>query len=127
MDVALILQSALNLHQAGRLDEVKSLYERVLEAVPEHADALNFLGMLSHQEGDPASAVRLIERAVAGNPKFPFYHNNLGEACCRRRCWNSITLIWSMTVNRAAGGSSTTAAWTGIRAVWISTNMPARY
>jgi predicted TPR repeat methyltransferase len=70
------VQEAFTLHKAGRLDEAGALYARVLEAAPDHPDALHLSGLVAHQKGNHREAAGLIRRALAVNPS-PRYHNNL--------------------------------------------------
>jgi protein O-GlcNAc transferase len=67
-------------HQAGRLAEAESCYRRMLAAQPNHADALNMLGVLAHQMGRPDLAVVLIRQAIDKNETNPAYYSNLGYA-----------------------------------------------
>jgi protein O-GlcNAc transferase len=69
---------ALRQHQAGDLKEAEQLYRQILRADPRHADALHFLGVLSHQTGRHDIAVDLIGKAIAQNGRVPAFHNNLG-------------------------------------------------
>ena len=71
---------ALTLHKAGRFLEAAEAYRGVLEQQASHADALQFLGVLAHQEGRHEEAVSFIKRAIAIDPKVASYHNNLGNA-----------------------------------------------
>ncbi|CAO3430704.1 tetratricopeptide repeat protein [Azospirillum doebereinerae] len=70
---------ALDLHQAGRIDEARTLYGRILDADPQQADAHHLLGVLLGQCGDPDRAGRSIARAVALNPARPDFHLNLAN------------------------------------------------
>ena len=63
-----LLQSAIDHHQANRLDAAERLYRHLLGVEPGHADALHLLGVLLHQRGLHAQAVELIERALSVNP-----------------------------------------------------------
>jgi predicted TPR repeat methyltransferase len=74
-----IHQSGLRLKNEQALEEARVLYERILAAVPEHPEALHFLGVLCHQRGDRARAVELIERSIAAAPTSADFHNNLGN------------------------------------------------
>lgn len=74
------LQSALEHLVAGRLEEAESLYRQVLVVAPEHPDALHYSGLIAHMKGDSQTAIALIGRAIAVNPKDPFAHCNLGNA-----------------------------------------------
>jgi tetratricopeptide (TPR) repeat protein len=79
-DIADLFAAAVKLHQAGRLDEAEARYRRVLQAEPDHADALNLLGVLCNRMERHDSAVALIRRAIALNGQNPGYFSNLGNA-----------------------------------------------
>jgi tetratricopeptide (TPR) repeat protein len=59
---------ALVLAEQGRLQEAKSLLERVLRASPDDARSVAVLGHLLVQMDEPAAAVRYLERAAESNP-----------------------------------------------------------
>lgn len=84
---AQMLSAAIQHHRAGRLGEAERLYREVLEAQPEHADALHLLGVLAHQTGRQGLAVEMIERAIARNGSMPAFHNNLGNALAAAGRW----------------------------------------
>ncbi len=63
-----LLDQALQLHQAGRLDDAKPIYETVLQAVPDQFHALHFLGVVHHQQGEHQHAEQLILQALASKP-----------------------------------------------------------
>lgn len=73
------LDQALQLHQAGQLDRAQRLYQQLLAAQPDNADALHLLGVALHQKGDHTRAVQLINRAIALQPGVAAFHCNLGE------------------------------------------------
>lgn len=79
-DIQQTLALALRHHQAGHLNEAEELYRRILQVVPNHADALHFLGVIAHQSGRNDSAVELIGKAIAVNGRVPAFHNNQGNA-----------------------------------------------
>ncbi|MBP2298676.1 tetratricopeptide repeat protein [Azospirillum picis] len=68
---------ALDHHQAGRTAEAEELYRRILAADPEHADAMQLLGVLSAQAGGLDRAGRLLRLAVALRPDGPGGVSNL--------------------------------------------------
>jgi Flp pilus assembly protein TadD len=74
------LDLAIRRHQAGRLREAEQLYRQVLVQRPNHADALNLLGMLAGQTGRLDAAPNLIRRAIAICSTNVAYYNNLGNA-----------------------------------------------
>ena len=80
---AMTIQQAFDLavqhHQAGRLQEAEQLYRQVLAQQPEHARAMQFLGVIAHEFGRNDLALDLIRRAIALNPNSAQAHNNLGN------------------------------------------------
>ena len=72
------LNTALQHHQAGRLREAEALYRQILQAQPNHPDALHFLGLIAHQLGQGHLAVDYMRQAIRLNPQVPDYYNNLG-------------------------------------------------
>lgn len=67
-----------SLQQSGRLAEAQRLYEDVLKADPEHADATHLLGVLAMQQGRAPEAIEYIQRAIALAPENSTYFANLG-------------------------------------------------
>jgi predicted TPR repeat methyltransferase len=82
-DIEALLQAAIAHHRAGRLTEASEGYRAVLAQAPEHAHALNFLGMIALQAGAHDDAVRLLGRAIAAAPTMAEAHNHLGLALQR--------------------------------------------
>ncbi len=90
------IELAKGLQQRLALNEAEAIYRRILAHIPEHPDALHFLGLLQHQRGRPEEATRLISQALRVSPEYVDAHNNLGniyreqerlneaEACYRR-------------------------------------------
>jgi len=74
------LKRAVGFHQAGKLDPAEAIYRKILEAVPDHPDALHLLGVAAYQRKRPEAAVELIEKAIARAPGMPVFHSNLGAA-----------------------------------------------
>jgi predicted TPR repeat methyltransferase len=73
------LQVAMELHRLGQLDNAEVLYGRILEAAPEHPDAMHFLGIALHQRGRNEEAISWIERSIELDPTVAGRHNNLGN------------------------------------------------
>jgi tetratricopeptide (TPR) repeat protein len=74
------LGKAVAAHRSGRLDLAEPIYREILRQAPDHADALHLLGLVAHQRGDQAEAIRLIGRALRLNPANAAYANSLGLA-----------------------------------------------
>jgi predicted O-linked N-acetylglucosamine transferase (SPINDLY family) len=81
------LQIAIEHHQAGRWAEAAQVYRQILAKVPDNADALHLLGVLSSQTGHLGAAIELIGRAIRINPAVAEFHSNLGESYRRAGDW----------------------------------------
>ncbi len=55
------------------------MYQAVLASEPENAEALHWFGVLHHQLGDDARAIKLIDRAISLEPDKYLYHGNRAE------------------------------------------------
>ncbi|WP_044558465.1 tetratricopeptide repeat protein [Azospirillum sp. B4] len=73
-----LLDQAVARHQAGALEEAAGLYAQVLAVEPHQPDALNLLGVLRAQQGDPAAGEALVARAAALRPDAEIL-TNLGR------------------------------------------------
>ena len=51
------MATALRLHQAAGLREAETIYRRVLEVQPSHADALHLLSVAAHHAGRPRPSI----------------------------------------------------------------------
>jgi predicted TPR repeat methyltransferase len=72
---------AILLQQNDQLDEAHAVYQRVLESVPDHPDALHYAGVLAHQRGRSDEAITLIEKSLAIAPDRADCYSNLGIIC----------------------------------------------
>ncbi len=74
------LAIAIQHHQAGRLQAAEQVYRQILAVEPNHADALNLLGVIASQVGKHEIAVEYIRRAIGLQRNAALFHNNLGGA-----------------------------------------------
>ena len=56
-DASQALNTALQLHQGGKLDQAALHYAAILEAQPQHFDAMHLLGVVRSQQGRDAEAL----------------------------------------------------------------------
>lgn len=70
---------ATRLHRLGQLEAAQQVYEAVLKALPNHAAALQFYGILQHQLGHSDRAIELMRRSIALSPGQAGPHLNLGN------------------------------------------------
>lgn len=71
-----LLQKAVELHRAGRLDEAEACYRAVLAQDTQNADALNLLGLIVQSRGHKEDALRFFEKAIAAAPRLATAHFN---------------------------------------------------
>lgn len=75
-----LLEDATEHHRAGRFGEARGRYRQVLAQAPAHALALYRSGLLELQDGQPAAALPLLERATAAVADDPRFHFVQGQA-----------------------------------------------
>ncbi|HEX5209589.1 MAG TPA: tetratricopeptide repeat protein [Steroidobacteraceae bacterium] len=74
------LRDAHSLHRAGRLDEARASCLSALQLQPRQLEALNLLGIIAAQTGDPARAVAFFGEVLQLDPQNLAAHNNQGNA-----------------------------------------------
>jgi predicted TPR repeat methyltransferase len=74
-----VLETAIAAHKGGRFVEAEAAYRSILRRQPDNADALNFLGMLTCQTGNPQAAADLLQRSVEVDPANPHGWLNFGN------------------------------------------------
>ncbi len=83
-----LLETGLAHHQAGRLQAAEQIYRQILTNNPDQPDTLHLLGVIAHQTGEYAAAVKQIQRAIRLNGTNAAYHNNLGNAFAAQQKFN---------------------------------------
>lgn len=73
------IEKALKLHQAGKSDKARTIYQKILRKNPNDVDVLHFYGILNFQQGNTVRAIELIKRSLMLKPDYPDAHNNLGN------------------------------------------------
>ena len=73
-------QAAQRLHQAGEHAQAADLCRQVLATAPEHAEALNLLGVIACENDHSAQGAALLRRAIAADGTVANYHANLAGA-----------------------------------------------
>lgn len=79
-DIAAQLQSALTLHQNGKIADAAIVYRAILTKVPDHFDALHLLGVTEFQQGNTEGAVNFFDQAIENNKTHPTVYFNRGIA-----------------------------------------------
>ena len=68
LDLPVALQSAIEHHQSGRLQQAEAIYRQILRQQPNSPAALHMLGLLSHQTGRNGLSLDLIGKALVCRP-----------------------------------------------------------
>jgi tetratricopeptide (TPR) repeat protein len=79
IDLNAELQSAVQHHKAGRLEQADRYYCRVLEIMHDNPDAMHLRGVVALQQGRNDDAADLIQRAIQLDPTCSIFYNNLGN------------------------------------------------
>ena len=74
------MKRAAEARQAGQHDKAKALLEELVGVTPDHAGALNSLGLIALSEGDMPSAAAFFQRAATADPQAVPVWLNLAEA-----------------------------------------------
>ncbi|MGA7595749.1 MAG: tetratricopeptide repeat protein [Gallionella sp.] len=75
---------AFSCHMKGDLEQAKSTYLMILEALPEEPRSLHFLGILLHKEERSDLAVQCVRRSIELFPESPGWRNDLGNMLAER-------------------------------------------
>jgi predicted O-linked N-acetylglucosamine transferase (SPINDLY family) len=78
--IAELFATAFQQHQAGLLPQAAELYQQILQQQPNHAGALNLMGVIVCQSGNVQEGLTLYQRAVAAQPDLMEAHFNLAIA-----------------------------------------------
>lgn len=78
-DLDRAVSSAFEKHKSGMFAEAFAVYSDVLHAMPRHADALHYMGLLAQQSGKNEDALRLIQGSLQVKPDNPDAMNHLGQ------------------------------------------------
>jgi protein O-GlcNAc transferase len=76
--IAKALLQATQLGQSGQLSDAAALCRQILEEYPDVAPAWHLLGLTALQQGQAATALEHIEKAIAFDPTVADFHNHAG-------------------------------------------------
>ena len=74
-----LIQKGIQLHQAGELPQAETIYRKILEVDPDHANANHLLGLVAIRSGALDNAVQLISKAIQLDPNIAPFYCNLGR------------------------------------------------
>lgn len=75
----MLIQDGLGALQQGRPREALAVFRHVLDAMPDHPDALNLGGIAAFEAGETEESLALLTRAAERYPDEVDVHNNLGN------------------------------------------------
>ena len=97
------IEKAIHLHQAGKTDKARSIYQRLLKKNSRDVDALHFYGVLNFQQGKTEKAIELIKRAIENKPDYPDAYNNLGNIYLELEQLDEARRCFEKTIELAPG------------------------
>jgi predicted O-linked N-acetylglucosamine transferase (SPINDLY family) len=74
-----LFNDGFRLHEQGKLDKAKLIYEKILNFYPDDFDSLHLLGVIESRLSNFAIAIELISRAISVNPNNAAAYLNLGN------------------------------------------------
>jgi protein O-GlcNAc transferase len=74
------LDAALECYHAGQMQQAELLFQQILQAEPNHVDAMHLLGVIAAQTGRLDLAVDYLKATLGLKPDFAAAHYNLGNA-----------------------------------------------
>ena len=78
LTIGAAMSIAIECQKNGHVDQAEDIYRAILDQVPDHADAMHYLGVLGHQKGRHEEAVALIEQSLGLAPTQADWYSNLG-------------------------------------------------
>jgi predicted TPR repeat methyltransferase len=97
------LAEALRLLRAEQLPQAEALYQAVLSRDPRQPDALQFLGVLRHLQGQRDESIGLIRQALEVAPEAPGIWNNLGNVLLEGGQIDGATAAYERSIALAPG------------------------
>ena len=82
------LAQAFSLHQAGRLEDARQRYEKLLRQRPQDPAVLRLLGAALCQLGESEQGRDYLRQSLAQDPGHLETLLNLGKVCARLRAWD---------------------------------------
>jgi predicted TPR repeat methyltransferase len=104
-------QIALEHHRAGRVRQAADIYRSLIDANPQHADAMHWLGVLAFQAGRPAQAIPFLEGAFKLCPMDAAFAHNLGLACLHAGQFAQAVQALDRATEMAPDRAETLLAW----------------
>ena len=96
-----LLARAVALLQAGDAARAEAALAAVLQRWPGQGDALHFMGLLRHQQGQSQAALALLQQAAAALPQEPGPCNNLGNVLMALQRWPQAEQAYRQALARA--------------------------
>jgi tetratricopeptide (TPR) repeat protein len=88
MNIYKAIQTALQYHQEGNLQQAANICIDILEIQPDHVVTLHFLGVICYQLRNYDFAITCFEKALQFNPTYTDTYYNLGCAYQRKGQFN---------------------------------------
>ena len=95
---ALRLQTAIDLHLDGQLEQSEAIYTELLKDNPADADALCLCGVLAQQRGQSERALELMQTAVSLAPDNPNLNHTLANTLRELKRYSQAVLVYDRVV-----------------------------
>lgn len=105
------LTIAVQYHNSGQLQIAEQIYRQILQADPNHVDAIHLLGVVASQTGKPEVAVEYIRQAIRLNGDSAVFYCNLGNALKDQRIWTKRPTAIAGQLNCSRTSPKHSATW----------------
>lgn len=95
----MLMGQAISLQQQGQYADAERVYNQILAANPQQADALHFLGLLRHQSGRHAEALELMTKSLELGLPNAGYLYNVGGVLQQQGRWLDATQYLQQAVD----------------------------
>jgi tetratricopeptide (TPR) repeat protein len=110
-DLRMLIGQAVTHQRRGEYREAERLYQQVLKADPQQADAQHFMGLLAHQTGRPELALTHMQRALGLAPQRADFRFNYANILAEQDRPQEAAQAFQQTVDI---DPRMTAAWQGM-------------
>jgi tetratricopeptide (TPR) repeat protein len=97
--VASLIAQGLILHQQGKFNEAKAIYQKALAIQENHIEALQLLGTLSVQTKEFTKAVDFLTKALKINPNHVACYSHLGIALKELGCFDEALASYDQAIS----------------------------
>lgn len=79
-----LVSAGISSYRTGDRGLAEQFFQQAVELAPDHADALQLMGMIAKEKGDLPAAEAWMTKSLQADPRQPHVHHNLGNVLLAR-------------------------------------------